>query len=138
VNDILRDHGACSSDALAPAGKMCQYFRLNIMDIQVESRGTRRIVRISGKITFEHCPALASQFEPVLAEGVTEVVLDFKGVPFMDSSGIGEVLRLFKMLRDRNASLLLINPNRKLRSLFSMYRFEKFMKILEEVETGKE
>jgi anti-sigma B factor antagonist len=108
------------------------------MDIQVESRGNRRIVKISGKITFEHCPALASQLDPVLAEGVSEVVIDFKDVPFMDSSGIGEVLRLFKLMRDRNGSLVLINPNRKLLTLFSMYRFEKFMKILEEVEAGKE
>jgi anti-sigma B factor antagonist len=108
------------------------------MDIQVESRENRRIVRINGKITFEHCPALASQLDPVLVEGVNEVVIDFKNVPFMDSSGIGEVLRLFKLMRDRNGSLVLINPNRKLLSLFSMYRFEKFMKILEEVEAGKE
>ena len=108
------------------------------MDIQVESRGDKRIVRISGKITFEHCPALASQLDPVLEVGVREVVVDFKNVPFMDSSGIGEVLRLFKLMRDRGGSVVLINPNRKLLSLFSMYRFEKFMKVLEEVEAGKE
>ncbi len=108
------------------------------MDIQVESRGDRRIVRISGKITFEHCSALASQLDPVIEEGVREVVIDFKNVPFMDSSGIGEVLRLFKLMRDRGGSVVLINPNHKLLSLFTMYRFEKFMKVLEEVEAGKE
>ena len=108
------------------------------MDIQVDSRGDKRIVRIAGKITFEHCPALAARLDPVLEEGVREVVIDFKDVPFMDSSGIGEILRLFKLLRDRKGSLVLINPNKKLLSLFSMYRFEKFMKILEEVEAGKE
>ncbi len=108
------------------------------MDIQVESRGDRRIVRISGKITFEHCPTLASKLDSVIEEGVREVVVDFKGVPFMDSSGIGEVLRLFKLMRDRGGSVVLINPNHKLLSLFTMYRFEKFMKVLEEVEAGKE
>lgn len=108
------------------------------MDIQVESRGDRRIVRIKGKITFEHCLTLQSQLEPVLEEGVREIVIDFKDVPFMDSSGIGEVLRLFKLMRDRKGEVVLINPNRKLRNLFTMYRFEKFMKIREEVEAGKE
>ncbi len=108
------------------------------MDIQVESRGDRRIVRIKGKITFEHCTMFQSQVEPVLEEGVREAVIDFKDVPFMDSSGIGEVLRLFKLMRDRNGEIILINPNRKLRNLFTMYRFEKFMKIREEVEVGKE
>ncbi len=108
------------------------------MDIQVESRGDRRIVRIKDKITFEHCPTLQSRLEPVLEQGVREVVIDFKNVPFMDSSGIGEVLRLFKIMRDRSGEVVLINPNRKLRNLFNMYRFEKFMKIREEVEVGNE
>jgi anti-anti-sigma factor len=108
------------------------------MEIQVESRGDRRIIRIKDKITFEHCPTLQSHLDPVLEPGVREIVIDFKDVPFMDSSGIGEILRLFKQLRDRNGDLVLINPNRKLRNLFTMYRFEKFMKIREEVEAGKE
>jgi anti-anti-sigma factor len=108
------------------------------MDIQVESREDRRIVRIKGKITFEHCTFFQSEMEPVLAAGVREVVIDFKDVPFMDSSGIGEILRLFKLMRERDGSLVLINPNQKLRNLFTMYRFHKFMKILEEVEAGQE
>ena len=107
------------------------------MDIQVESRGPRRIVRISGKITFEHCPLLQSRLDQVLEDGVREVVIDFSGVPFMDSSGIGEILRLYKLVRDRRGEVALINANKKLRSLFTMYRFEKFMKICDSVELGK-
>jgi len=108
------------------------------MEIQVEASGDRRIVRIKDKITFEHCPALQNHLDPALEAGVREVVIDFRDVPFMDSSGIGEILRLFKLMRDRNGSLVLINPNRKLRNLFTMYRFERFMKIVEDVELGKE
>jgi anti-anti-sigma factor len=108
------------------------------MDIQVESRDDRRIVRIKGKITFEHCPAMQAQLDRVIEDGIREVVIDFREVPFMDSSGIGEVLRLFRLVRERHGEVILINPNKKLRDLFTMYRFEKFMKIREEVETGKE
>ncbi len=108
------------------------------MEIQVEASGDRRIVRIKDKITFEHCPSLQSHLDPVLEPGVREVIIDFKDVPFMDSSGIGEILRLFKLMRDRSGNLVLMNPNRKLRTLFSMYRFEKFMKIVEDPEPGRE
>jgi anti-sigma B factor antagonist len=108
------------------------------MDIQVESRDDRRIVRIKGKITFEHCPAMQAQLDQVVDDSIREVIIDFKEVPFMDSSGIGEVLRLFRFVRERHGEIVLINPNKKLRDLFTMYRFEKFMKIREGVETGKE
>lgn len=107
------------------------------MDIQVESAGDRRIVHLRGKVTYEHCPELQAHLDRVVEEGVREVRIDFREVPFLDSSGIGEILRLYKLVRDRHAELVLVNPNQKLRTLFTMYRFDKFMKIQEEGESAK-
>jgi anti-sigma B factor antagonist len=109
-------------------------FAEKAMDVQVESRGDRRIVRIKGKVTFECCPALQSRLDSVLSEKVREIAIDFKDVPFIDSSGIGEVLRLFKRMRDAGGEVVLLNPNRKLRELFAMYRLDQFMNIREETE----
>ncbi len=81
---------------------------------------------------------MQAELDRVLEANPHEVVIDFKEVPFIDSSGIGEILRLFRMVRERHGEVVLINPNKKLRDLFAMYRFEKFMKIREEVEAGKE
>jgi len=105
------------------------------MDIQVESHGDSRTVRIKGKVTFEYCPVLQSRLDSILDEGVRQIVIDFKEVPFIDSSGVGEVLRLFKRMRDASGEVVLINPNQKLRDLFSMYRFDQFMKIREEADS---
>ena len=102
------------------------------MDIQVESSGDRRIIRIKGKVTFEYCPILQSRLDSIVDEGARHVVIDFKDVPFIDSSGVGEVLRLFKRVKDSSGEVVLANPNRKLRDLFSMYRFDQFMEIREE------
>jgi len=104
------------------------------MDIKVESQGDTITVRIKGKITFECCPELQKSLDSALKDGIREVRIDFREVPFIDSSGVGEVLRLFKRLRETGGSLLLMNPNKKLRDLFLMYRFDKFMKIIDETE----
>jgi anti-anti-sigma factor len=104
------------------------------MDIQVESAGDAKIVHVKGKVTFEYCPAFQSRLDSILDEGVRQVVIDFKEVPFIDSSGIGEVLRLFKKMKDSDGEVVLANPNRKLRDLFSMYRFNQFMKITEDAD----
>jgi anti-anti-sigma factor len=108
------------------------------MDIEVESRDNRRIVRIKGKVTFEHCPELRSCLDGVIKEIVQEVVIDFRDVPFIDSSGIGEVLRLLKRMVELGGSVVLINPNQRLRDLFSMYRFDRFIRIRVDVEPGSE
>jgi anti-sigma B factor antagonist len=108
------------------------------MDIQAESSGNRCVIRIQGKITFEHCPELQNRIDNALGEGTREVTVDFKDVPFIDSSGIGEILRLYKQMRERQGEVILINPNKKLRTLFTMYRFDRFMRIREESEAATE
>jgi anti-sigma B factor antagonist len=108
------------------------------MDIQVESQGNCRIVHIKGKITFEYCPVLQSRLDSAVNEGVREVVIDFKEVPFIDSSGVGEVLRLFKRMKDSGGEVILANPNQKLRDLFSMYRFDQFMKIRSDQDANEQ
>jgi len=123
---------------LAHTCKMCQYFRLDAMDIQVETKGERCVILIRGKITFEHCPELQSRMEAALEDQTREIVVDFRDVPFIDSSGIGEILRLYKIMRDRNGEVVLVNPNKKLRTLFAMYRFDRFMSIRDETEPAQE
>ena len=108
------------------------------MDIQAETKGDRCVIRIRGKITFEHCPELQGRMEAALEDGTREVTVDFRDVPFIDSSGIGEILRLYKIMRDRSGEVFLVNPNQKLRTLFAMYRFDKFMSIRDEAEPARE
>jgi len=108
------------------------------MDIQVESRGDRKVVRIKGKITVEHCAAMQSELDRVLEPGIVEVVVDFREVPFIDSSGVGEILRLFRLVREGQGVVTLINPNKKLRTVFALYRFEKFIQIRDNVAMGQE
>ena len=104
------------------------------MDIQVESLVDCRIVHIKGKVTFEHCPALQDCLNALLDEGVSQIIIDFKEVPFIDSSGIGEVIRVFKYMKEKKGELILLNPNQKLCDLFAMYRFNQFMTIRNESE----
>ena len=108
------------------------------MDIQVESQNSRRIVRIKGKITFEHCSDFQNRLDSVLMEkDVREVVIDFSRVPFIDSSGVGEVLRLFKRMREIDGEVVLMNPDKKLHDLFLMYRFDRFMRICTEADLDR-
>ncbi|NWG14213.1 MAG: STAS domain-containing protein [Acidobacteria bacterium] len=104
------------------------------MDIQAESMGTHCTIRIRGKITFEHCTDLQGRIDAAVGADTRQVTVDFKEVPFIDSSGIGEILRLYRLMRERNGDVTLANPNNKLRTLFTIYRFDKFMKICGESE----
>ena len=56
-----------------------------------------------------------------LANGETDVCFDMSGVGFLDSSGVGAIVYVFKRLRARSLSVFLVNaqgqPLRLLRQL---------------------
>jgi anti-anti-sigma factor len=128
---------AGSTRRLLPTFKCDSIFAYKAMDIQVESQPDYQIIHIRGKITFENCPMLQDRLDAILNEGVRRIEIDFAAVPFIDSSGVGEVLRLFKKMKESGGELILTNPNKKLRALFVMYRFDQFMKIRENSDAGE-
>jgi anti-anti-sigma factor len=108
------------------------------MDIQVESHGDRQIVRINGRLTSDSSSELQRKLDSVLAKpGIQEVIVDLKEVPFIDSSGVGEIIRLFKRVRAAEGKVVLMNPNRRLRDLFLIYRFDRFMDICDEKDLDR-
>ena len=108
-------------------------------DIQRRKKGDVVILDLVGDLTLGEPEQLfRSAFAECVSRKQSHVIVNLESVEFMDSSGVGEILRLFKLVRDRNGEVVLINPNQKLHNQFTMYRFEKFMKIRDSVEAGEE
>ena len=69
-----------------------------------------RIIHAKGEIDMATAPQLAA----VLAQcGITSVCVDLTDVTFMDSSGLGVLLRAHKRAAERNVELMIANaaPN---------------------------
>jgi anti-sigma B factor antagonist len=77
------------------------------------------IVECHGKLTLEHAPQLRNKVRTLIPDE-KRVVLDFKEVPFMDSSGLGALVTLYVSCRTRGCKLELINVSAALRTLLGM------------------
>jgi anti-anti-sigma factor len=76
------------------------------------------VVRAEGEIDLETADTLASALGSQIAAGVDGVVLDLLGVPFMDSSGLKQLLAASNELRDRLVVVLSLgSPVRRLLEL---------------------
>lgn len=58
-----------------------------------------------------------------------KVVLDLKGVTFVDSSGLGAILGGFRAMREKGGDLKLCGPARPVRILFELLRLDRVMEI---------
>ena len=72
------------------------------MDIAVRQENDLAIVRIKGRIVRETREELRIKLEELISKGVKGIALDFEGVEYIDSGGLGTCASMQKLMEDRN------------------------------------
>lgn len=79
---------------------------------------------------------LAPRFRQEIEQRVDEIgnhlVLDLSQVRFMDSSGLGAVMSVYKMLRGKKISV--VNPQRAVKELLKLTRMDKLITSYDSIE----
>lgn len=63
-----------------------------MLDIEVNGRGARRVLLLSGQLDLDSASQLDLALEAACADGAREVVLDLQKLDFIDSTGLGTLL----------------------------------------------
>lgn len=77
------------------------------------------VVRCSGRLTSEYAEEFKDDVRKLIP-GAKLVVLDFTQLEYMDSSGIGAVVRLYVSAKKENCELRLVNFNQRIRDLLGL------------------
>ena len=80
---------------------------------------------ISGYFDAQTVSALEEDFQALIDENKGRIVLDLSAVDFMDSSGIGSIVFLFKRLKAQNRELVLDGVNGQPARLIQSLRVDK-------------
>ena len=70
------------------------------------------------------------QIEQCIESGVDTILIDFTNVTFMDSSGLGALVKAFKTLQAASVGLFLCSINEQIRMLFELTSTDKVFNIL--------
>jgi anti-sigma B factor antagonist len=92
------------------------------LNIKERQAGDITILDMDGKITIgEGSVALRSAIRRLLEEGKKKILLDLKGVGYIDSSGIGELVSSFTAItKEKGGELKLLNLTQKLQDLLGI------------------
>ena len=78
------------------------------MPVTIEVNGNTMTARLSGELDHHHTQKLREEIDrSVQKEHPSRLILNFAGVDFMDSSGIGLVLGRYRLMQEREGSLVL-------------------------------
>ena len=64
------------------------------------------------------------------------VVLDFSGVTFMDSSGVGLVMGRYRLAQENDFTLLIANPSESIRKLMLLAGLDRLVRIVQTAHTA--
>lgn len=85
------------------------------MDVRLEVIGTTLVVKIDGEIDHHNIAKIKAEIEREMnLNNIVNLILDFDGVTFMDSSGIGMIAGRYKEINARGGKVMLIRVNRQI------------------------
>jgi anti-sigma B factor antagonist len=91
--------------------------------MQIEERPTGDIVvlDLKGKMTLgEGDELLKDKINSLVHQGRRKVVLNLEGVPYIDSAGLGEIVRTFTTISRQGGSMKLLNLTKRITDLLSI------------------
>jgi len=91
------------------------------MGVKISTREAEgvTIVDLSGRITLgDETGKLRSAVRDLLDKGVKKIVLNFAGVSYIDSTGVGELVGCYNTVRKQGAEMKLMKLTQKVQDLF--------------------
>ena len=92
----------------------------DILRIDSEPADGAEIVRLTGVIDAHTYEEVQEHLEQVISGGVARIVIDFHGVRYISSSGIGVFIGALARARQNGGDLLLLNVTATVRETFSV------------------
>jgi len=106
--------------------------------MQIEERivGDVTILDLKGKMTLgEGDELLKDKINSLIHQGQKKLLLNLEGVPYIDSAGLGEIVRTYTTVSRQGGNLKLVNLTKRITDLLSI---TKLLTVFETFDAEKE
>ncbi len=103
------------------------------MQYEVINKGQCTVLQLNEeRFDAKLAPIFRKEVENMLEKIGANLVLDLSHVRFMDSSGLGAVMSIYKMLKGKKISV--VNPQRAVRELLKLTRMDKLIASYDSIQ----
>ena len=103
------------------------------MNISVRKAGDVTVVDLNGALKLGGPEqAFREAIEGLLDSGILTIAVNLSGVNFLDSSGIGMLVRCHKTASDRSGKLIFFAPTKMVKQTLKMVSLDKVMNLFED------
>jgi anti-sigma B factor antagonist len=105
-----------------------------IMQIATTPGSDRNVITVSGEVDLATSPDLDAAIIAGLDSGAGSLVVDLTDVSFMDSSGLGVIVRGLKRCREADKDLDLVITNERVLKVFGITGLDQVIPIHDSLE----
>jgi anti-sigma B factor antagonist len=98
--------------------------------IGVSSVGERVVLRLDGELDLASVPTLEDAVENATLEDTAALVLDLRGLEFIDSTGLRAILLQDKRSTERGQTFTLVRGPEQVQRLMNMTHVDEHLKIV--------
>jgi anti-sigma B factor antagonist len=99
------------------------------MKVEVRDYQDMKVMALSGEIDMYSSPTLREEMMGLIDQRVTPLLIDFRGVSYIDSSGIATFVEGLKCMMSYGGRLKLIGLLEEVREIFSFSKLDKVFEI---------
>ena len=96
---------------------------------EVRQRGSATVVALAGEVDLHHTPEVHKTLVAACQAQPPKLVINLEAVRYLDSSGIGTLVEVFRRVNAYGGKLVLCGLNDRVLSVFEITKLDKFFKI---------
>ena len=104
------------------------------MQIATTRDSDRYVITVSGEVDLASSPELDIAIIAAIESGTSSVAIDLTDVSFMDSSGLGVIVRGLKRCREADKDLDLVITNERVLKVFGITGLDQVIPIHDSIE----
>lgn len=95
------------------------------------------VLKLSGKFDLEQTDAFMNQFKLHTEDKPAVVCMDMNDVQFIDSSGLGALIKALNMTKNDGGEMILYGLNQVIQNVFKLAKLDNFFKLMDEAEFNR-
>ncbi|MCG8480174.1 MAG: STAS domain-containing protein [Spirochaetales bacterium] len=106
------------------------------MTCDISYRDNVIVLALNGHLDLHSAPRLSQEIQDVIREGASKLVIDLAGVTYIDSSGIGVLLKVFGCTRRGEFRLRLCGVDGAVEHVIGLTKLTNYLPISADLSTA--
>jgi len=108
------------------------------VEVKLKTKNGVLLVELQEEIDLFHANKLKLYFNKIFESSHSKIILNFQDVTYIDSSGIGALLNIYKETKKRNINMFFVNIHGSVKKVIELTKLDDYFPIVRSEDEAME